>query len=131
MAVVMAFMDPPQSDYEYLFGTEMIPDGNGGFVVDKYSGALMGMLDGVELSGEDWQAWRTSLINEFETGQRQGQVDFQPSSTGTITPAPFCQDPELSSILQNMYGLENDIMKADALLSLQAFIQFLLAMNPP
>ncbi len=72
MAVVMAFMDPPQADYEYLFGTEMIPDGNGGFIVDKYSGALNGMLDGVELQGADWQGWRTSLINEFENGMREG-----------------------------------------------------------
>ena len=54
MAVVLAFMDPPQADYEYLFGTSMVPDGQGGFIVDKYSGALEGMLDGVELNGSDW-----------------------------------------------------------------------------
>jgi hypothetical protein len=54
MAVVLAFMDPPQADYEYLFGMAVIPDGQGGFIVDKTSGALMGMLDGVELNGSDW-----------------------------------------------------------------------------
>jgi len=54
MAVVLAFMDPPQSDYEYLFGTALVPDGQGGFMVDKTSGALNGMLDGVELQGTDW-----------------------------------------------------------------------------
>ena len=49
MAVLLAFMDPPQSDYEYLFGTDLIPDGEGGFMVDPTSGALNGMLEGVEL----------------------------------------------------------------------------------
>ena len=118
MAVVTAFMDPDQSTYEYLFGTQMIPDGQGGFIVDKYSGALNGMLDGVELNGADWSSWRASLIAEFENGTRPGAVDFDPSWTDEITPAPFCVDPELSSILQNMYGLDADIKKADAFLSL-------------
>jgi len=112
-----AYLDLPQADYEYLFGTELIPDGQGGVKVDKTSGALNGMLDGVELNGSDWESWKENLIGEFYSGEREKTVCFEPEWDEEITAADFCVSPELEAINSDANSLSTAILNHDVLLS--------------